>query len=171
MGKYAHTLWSWGPGVCRGAVETLRAGVSPPPQPPIGVPKSGGAAGSGSGAREPTERSDRVSAAVSGNSRTPCDRRHPGQGAGFAPEKAPPRPGPPLPSPGSRPARRPGLAARQEQLGGARGEWERRPGGLQLGRPRRRRAGRVRTAGAPDLAGGGVSKPLCLMASVYRVTL
>lgn len=77
----------------------------------------------------------------------------------------------PLSSSGSPPARRPSLATRQEQHRGARGDWERRPGGLQLGRPRRRRAGRVRTAGAPDLAGGGVSKALCLMASVYRVTL
>lgn len=37
-------------------------------------------------------------------------------------------PGRPSPAPGSPPARRPGLAARQAQRGGARGEGERRPG-------------------------------------------
>lgn len=80
---------------------------------------------------------------------------------------------PPLPSPGF-PAREPpwprgapGAAQRRESRRGAAALPSPQPGWRQSRRPRRRQAGRVRTAGAPDLAGGGVSKALCLMASLF----
>lgn len=80
----------------------------------------------------------------------------------------PPLPGPRLPSRApSGPRGAPGAARRRERRRGAAAGPARQPGGRQPRRPRRRRAGRVRTAGAPDLAGGGVSKALCLMASLF----
>lgn len=66
-----------------------------------------------------------------------------------------------------RPRSAPGAAPRRESRRGAAAPRARQPGGRQPRRPRRRRTGRVRTAGAPDLAGGGVSKALCLMASLF----
>lgn len=149
-----------------GAVPTLNAGEFAPPikAPLVRAPEPWSLQSGATALRLP--QPPKAASAGPGEG-----RRHPGQRAGLCRKRRRGGPGPPLPSSGSPPARRPSLAARQELHRGARGEWERRPGGLQLGRPRRRRAGRVRTAGAPDLAGGGVSKALCLMASVYRVTL
>lgn len=61
----------------------------------------------------------------------------------------------------------PGAARGRESRRGAAARPAPQPGWRQSRRPRRRQAGRVRTAGAPDLAGGGVSKALCLMASLF----
>jgi hypothetical protein len=76
-----------------------------------------------------------------------ADRRHHGPGAGFAQERAPPRPpaAPPRPGPGSSPARHRGLTARQAQRSGASGEGEQRP----------RRPGGPAGCSQGDRGGGG----------------
>lgn len=156
----------------------LEFGSTPQP-PPLAAPSmvSQSPASSGSGAQEHAEWGDCGVAAeqegggISGTRRGP-QRLRPGSGV-CAEKGAAAVSGLPSLAPGSQPMSRPGLAARQALLGGAGAEGERRPGlaplpgWRQSRRPRRRQAGRVRTAGAPDLAGGGVSKALCLMASLF----
>lgn len=95
------------------------------------------------------------------------------QGAGLAQEKAPLRPqaAPPWPRvPRPRTALASGRARRSAAAREPKGSGGRAVPAARLAavkETREAQAGRVRTAGAPDLAGGGVSKALCLMASLF----
>ena len=99
--------------------------------------------------------------------------RGPCRGAGFAQQRAPPQPPAAPPWPRAIRPRAAWASQRARSSAAAREPKEAaappagQPGGRQTRLPRRRWTGRVRTAGAPDLAGGGVSKALCLMASLF----